>query len=100
MQLLPDLRERWGRAQSKPRPVSLLRFFSLGFSPSLASFARETGLGEETEKGSPGGRALRFRARGWFSRCCGWCFADGEALRLPGTYFPMGDGGKLAGRKY
>lgn len=87
--LLPDMRERWGRAHSKSLPICQLRFL-LGFSQSLASFAREPSLGEETEKGRLGGRVLRFRGRGWF-RCCGWYFAVGEALRSPGTKFPMGD---------
>lgn len=87
--LLADMRERWGRSILRPSP-SIYSGFCLASRKVSRVLPGEADLGGETKKGRPGGRVLHLRGRGWFSWCCGWYFAVGEALRSPGSIFPMG----------
>lgn len=87
--LLADMRERWRRFPSTSLPINLLRLL-LAFSQSVASFARGSRPGWRGEEGEAGWEGRAPKGRGWFSRCCGWYFAVGEALSSPGSIFPKG----------
>lgn len=89
LRLLADMRERWGRFPSTSLPINLVRL-SLGFSQSVASLDRGSRPGWRNRDREAGWEGLALRERGWLRRCCGWYFAVGEALRSPGSIFPMG----------
>lgn len=60
LRLLADLRERWGRFHSTSRPIDLLRFL-LGFSQSVASFARGSRPGWRDQEGEAGWEGLALK---------------------------------------